>query len=99
MKIILSSMCLYLQVCFPLCPGPTDTEMCAFACFWHITTSVQCFRVLIQAVMIAADLGDKLSVFKIKPLDPTVVQLLARIDEGTRETDGLVQWDGEIWAW
>jgi hypothetical protein len=34
-----------------------------------------------------------------KTPDETAVHVLARIEEGTRETDEFVQWDGTKWAW
>jgi hypothetical protein len=35
----------------------------------------------------------------IKSVDETVQYVLARIDEATLETKGLVQWDGEVLPW
>jgi hypothetical protein len=34
-----------------------------------------------------------------KAPDETAVHVLARIEEGTRETDEFMQWDGTNWAW
>jgi hypothetical protein len=34
-----------------------------------------------------------------KTPEETAAHVLARIDEGTRETDEFVQWDGAKWSW
>jgi hypothetical protein len=34
-----------------------------------------------------------------KPVDESAEHVLARIDEGTREQNGLVQWDGQVIQW
>jgi hypothetical protein len=35
----------------------------------------------------------------VKTVDEGSEHVLARIDEGTRETNGLVQWDGQVIPW
>jgi hypothetical protein len=37
--------------------------------------------------------------FVAKPIDEGAEHVLARIDEGTREQNGLVQWDGQVIPW